>query len=472
MRGIGHRGTARRARALSALVVATGTVGLLGPPDAAASVARVHPGECTRYGCATNTIVYEAAPGERNRLQITKTPGGFTLRDPGAATQAGSGCTAQTGGAFCRDYDSTPFLYVRLGDGDDRLDASTVEWVTAAGDEGDDVLVGGPRSSSLVGGSGSDKLHGGPGVNGLAGDGVLLPVDSEKLTAPPDALPSRDILDGSKGQDSASYAGRTAPVTVDLATGLGGVAGEQDQLLSIEGASGGAGRDSLRGDAHNNGLNGLGGNDVLNGAGGSDRLLGGKGNDLMRGGAGDDVLEASGRYGADGGGSPGKDRLLCGTGSDQVESPEMVTYVSPECERVTLVLGLNFGTFQLRFPLKSLRSPSVAIEEVFCVDVRCRTRMTLRLARRIGKQRAGAIVGRQSIRLRGNGKRRCYRGVRLTATGRRLLRARRRLLVQFTTRQDSGDGRRGPNGFRTRLVLGGGRSPESPPASPVGNCFR
>jgi hypothetical protein len=455
---------------LLATVWTTGVVAA----DAHAAIARIHPGECSRSLCADNTAVYEAAPGERNQLRITQSPEGFTFRDEGAAVGAGPGCAVQPGGAFCPTRGNHLYLRVQLGDRDDYLDASNVESVSAAGDAGADVLLGGTTGdhfgNRLAGGGGNDRLRGGPRDDALAGDGTFRPLDSDEYRAPPDAARGQDVLDGGGGPDSASYEGRRSAVAIDLARGIGGAAGENDQLISIEGANGGRGNDSLRGDAQNNTLDGLPGNDVINGGDGSDQLLAGQGNDLVRGGTGNDVLEANGRYGSYGGGTPGRDRLLCGRGSDDVKSPEFATYVSPECERASGIPGVAFGDFQIRLPLRSLRSPSVAIEQIFCLEVACRTGMSFRLVRRIGKGAAGTLIAHKSVRLRANGKRRCQRGIRLTTTGRRLLRARRTLLVKFRLRQDSTDGRLGPVGFQTRLSLGG-RKPEDPPSSDVGTCF-
>lgn len=468
-------GTTRRWRVLCALVfVAVEVAGLVGATDATASIAKVSPGDCYRDLCNPNTIVYSAAPGERNRLEVTRVPDGVAFRDAGAPIRAGRGCVPQNGAVLCTD--PVARLHLRLGDGDDHLDASLVESVTAAGDAGADVLLGGSGGNHLVGGSGRDELRGGAEGDQLSGDGVLRPVDSDDYRAPPDAPASPDVIDGGGGRDFVDYAGRTVTVSVDLSRDRGGSPGEGDRLVSIEGASGGAAGDLLRGDGEDNGLDGLGGDDVLIGAGGSDDLGAGQGDDLLRGGAGDDVLRADGRYGVYGGGTPGRDRLLCSAGSDGVESAEMSTYVSPGCERIEIAGDVVFDDIQLRLPLQSVNSPSVGIEDVFCVDVPCRTGMTFRLARRLGKLPPGTLVGRQNaVHLRAGGKRRCQRGVRLTASGRRLLRARRRPLVKFTIRQDFyRDGRRESSlrsGFLTRLVLGGGRSPEEPPPSRAGGCF-
>ena len=76
----------------------------------------------------------------------------------------------------------------------------------------------------------------------------------------------------------------------------------------IENATGGAGRDAIRGNGADNVLTGFGGQDRLNGSGGDDTLRGGAGSDTLVGGAGNDQLT----------GGTGADRLECGAGADRI----------------------------------------------------------------------------------------------------------------------------------------------------------
>lgn len=137
------------------------------------------------------------------------------------------------------------------------------------GNAGDDILTGGGGDDILSGGSGADQLHGGAGI------------------------------------DVANYADATAGVTVDLALQgvaitTGGASG--DILTGIEGLTGSAFSDVLRGD---NGANILidllGGDDVIEGRGGDDVI----GVDhsaeefddsqvLVDGGDGDDIIGVTG----------------------------------------------------------------------------------------------------------------------------------------------------------------------------------
>ena len=83
----------------------------------------------------------------------------------------------------------------------------------------------------------------------------------------------------------------TAAATVNLNHGTATSADTgTDTLISIENVIGGAGNDTINGDAQNNVLTGGAGNDTLNGNGGNDTLIGGAGNDTMNGGAGADTM--------------------------------------------------------------------------------------------------------------------------------------------------------------------------------------
>ena len=112
--------------------------------------------------------------------------------------------------------------------------------VRALGGPGSDQLSGGDAGDRLEGGPGADQLDGGGGEDGLDGGG-----GSDLLTGGTgdDSLAggtSSDRLDGGEGQDSAFWGQRAAPVRVTLDDSApDGSAGEDDQLVSIEGAGGG-----------------------------------------------------------------------------------------------------------------------------------------------------------------------------------------------------------------------------------------
>lgn len=159
------------------------------------------------------------------------------------------------------------------------------------GDGGNNVLNGTPSADeifgyggndTLLGRSGADTLHGGSGDDVLDGGG------------------GRDVMDGGSGDDTVTYA-NFARVWVNLATGVVNFYGEplpSEQLISIEGAIGGAGNDTLIGSNSRNVLHGGAGSDLLDGGIGADALFGDDGRDGLYGGYGSDTLD--GGAGSDG----------------------------------------------------------------------------------------------------------------------------------------------------------------------------
>lgn len=174
---------------------------------------------------------------------------------------------------------------------------------------GDDVLFGYAGNDVLVGREGTDRLYGGTGSDTLTGgDGNDYLRDESGL----------DVFDGGAGQDTASYWGHQAGVSVNFLTGVNS---SGDTYFSIENLLGSnVANDTLIGDHGDNRLDGAGGSDVLHGNdgadyivgrrgddslegnSGNDRLYGGSGTDTLRGGDGDDYLrDESGRDIFDGG---------------------------------------------------------------------------------------------------------------------------------------------------------------------------
>ncbi|MCI0756390.1 endonuclease/exonuclease/phosphatase family protein [Teichococcus vastitatis] len=138
-----------------------------------------------------------------------------------------------------------------------------------------DALAG---NDSLNGLGGNDKLFGGPGNDILRG------------------AAGNDLLDGGEGSDTADYVLATRSVVIDLAAKRASQDGQggHDRLEGIENIVGGAGNDTIRGDAGANRLVGGAGNDAINGMGGKDAINGGDGRDTLRGGLGQDSLVGGG----------------------------------------------------------------------------------------------------------------------------------------------------------------------------------
>jgi Ca2+-binding RTX toxin-like protein len=161
----------------------------------------------------------------------------------------------------------------------------------------------------LFGGGSTDNVNGGSGDDTIA------------------ASLEDDNLVGAAGLDIVDMSVATSGVTVTLAgyaTVGSAVSAElgTDNLVSIEGAIGGAGDDTLTGfDATSAGLGnwfyGGGGDDVITGNAGADTLRGGQGNDAFNGAAGNDQIH--GGQGADVvDAGAGNDIVNGGTGADSI----------------------------------------------------------------------------------------------------------------------------------------------------------
>ncbi len=128
---------------------------------------------------------------------------------------------------------------------------------TFAGIEGltgsvhDDVLAASASGSTLSGGEGADRLTGRGGADVLSGG-----AGNDLITG----AAGGDRIDGGAGIDTASYAGSSAAVTIDLSadTTLDASGGDAagDDLFDIENVTGSAHDDSLTGDAGANVLRG------------------------------------------------------------------------------------------------------------------------------------------------------------------------------------------------------------------------
>jgi Ca2+-binding RTX toxin-like protein len=248
---------------------------------------------CSKYaqGFPVPYTAFAGGPGEANRLVVTRVGADFLLRDTGAALRAEAPCTSvDAGTARCPVTEGRfgiPGLSLAMGDGDDTAllggGLEVVSWLS--GGDGDDALTGGDGPEQVDGGPGSDTLQGGGGV---------------------------DIL---------TYADRSAPVLVDLATGTGGGVGERDDLGGFETVVGGKAADHLRGGPADDVLDGAQGADRVDGGGGDDEVFGGTGTDRLSGGAGADRLFGDPAQGDDYY-TPtfpwGHDRLYGGPGDDQL----------------------------------------------------------------------------------------------------------------------------------------------------------
>ncbi|GJD40912.1 M10 family metallopeptidase C-terminal domain-containing protein [Methylobacterium bullatum] len=175
-------------------------------------------------------------------------------------------------------FDGSAGVTVNLTTGNHAGDAagdlfSSIERYT--GSNFDDTFVGAASADDFLGRGGNDSLSGNGGADKLEGGA------------------GADRIDGGDGIDTASYAGSSAGVYIDLSLGkvLYGDAND-DTLVSIENLEGSGYDDNLVGNAAANTLSGLAGDDTLAGGEGADFLGGGDGNDILTGGAGADYMTA------------------------------------------------------------------------------------------------------------------------------------------------------------------------------------
>lgn len=177
-----------------------------------------------------------------------------------------------------------------------------LEW--AWGGAFNDSIRGDSLSNYLAGRSGSDTLR------GEGGDDFLAPDIVGDTT--------NDSLDGGSGFDRLELFYATLGLSVDLVAmrlfGMG-----TDTLVSVEGALGGAGNDTMVGDSIANYFWGRAGVDSLSGAAGADTLFGGLGNDLMFGGADNDQIWGDDGNNLAGGGA---DSLDGGLGDDSLNGEQ------------------------------------------------------------------------------------------------------------------------------------------------------
>ena len=218
------------------------------------------------------TLSYTAATGSVvNNVTLSGPSAGFyTLRDTAAPITLGAGCQrvgvnearCASGGVFQSDLSSGP--------ANDIMAVSTTIPTTLTGGTGNDKLTGGNGGDTLLGVDGQDILGGGNGADTLNGG-----LNNDTLTG--SAGP--DVHIGGGGVDTASYAGRSASVTVDIdgvaddGSVSDGPAGARDNITAdVENLTGGNAGDTLIGSAGTNILNGGTGPDILSGLAGIDTV--------------------------------------------------------------------------------------------------------------------------------------------------------------------------------------------------------
>ncbi|MDA0174113.1 hypothetical protein OJ998_33735 [Solirubrobacter taibaiensis] len=241
--------------------------------------------EVREGGEYVRTVHFTAAPGELNRLALSNTPErGLRLHDPAGITPTAP-CFAEDPQTAVCPLRGTILLRASLGDGDDTLTSTALgvnaAWAFVDAGEGSDA-VDYPHAS----------IAGGPGDDTLTGQRVA-------------GGPGADVIRA----EELDYTDHTEGVTVDLAGGPAGAAGENDQVLpGARSVTGGSGPDVLRAGGVGRSLNGGVGDDLLEGSAGPDLVSAGPGNDVIRGQGGNDSVS----------GGLGDDRLEGGAGNDSL----------------------------------------------------------------------------------------------------------------------------------------------------------
>lgn len=257
------------AHCLALLVVVS--VALAAPPADSATV---------RVSSSESVVVFAAAPGEQNDVQIHLRTGrhgkirSAVVQDAGALLSAGEGCTPDGATVRCEGLSRAVQLSIHLADmGDDA--GVTCEGppfaraVVVTGGDGDDVVTALCAAfAEMDGEAGNDRLEA-TNAHFSGGDG-----DDELI-----GNFTTDYIEGDAGSDV--IVGR-------------------------------AGRDLLEGGTENDHLMGGDGGDQLYGGGRFGRTRG-SGNDELDGGDSDDYLHDSDR-------KPGPDLISGGTGIDLVGS--------------------------------------------------------------------------------------------------------------------------------------------------------
>ena len=175
-------------------------------------------------------VVFEAGPGEVNRLliEVSTSSRAVRLSDSGVAIAAGTGCQADSSGRVVCQLDArVRLVQANLADGDDRADVVTANLRAAQanvkGGRGDDVIRGrGPSRLDFSGNEGDDLLMGseGPDVlrgqagadlaSGRGGDDLLIGDAGDDVLR---AGAGRDRLFG--GPDADKLDARDSPAVAD-----------------------------------------------------------------------------------------------------------------------------------------------------------------------------------------------------------------------------------------------------------------
>jgi RTX calcium-binding nonapeptide repeat (4 copies) len=280
------------------------------------------------YGTGAD-LVYRAAPGERNQVQVSveqgPVEGGVVRLEDSVGITPGPGCRPpddmSTTAVTCGFDDFLSSIRIRLGDGDDSAALEGyADYAELEGASGNDSLRGSDFLGSRI------RLAGGAGNDRMAAGGYEVVFDEGRHANGSDSVTGLRSTAQQPGSVWVDYGARRRSIHADLAGDRDdGERGERDRIAGgIDSIRGGSGDDRLVGGAGADALVGGRGTDVLAGRAGEDRLvatilsrrrtlpgslaLSGRTGDRLSGGGGIDFLE----------GSAGPNVLVGGGGADLI----------------------------------------------------------------------------------------------------------------------------------------------------------
>jgi Ca2+-binding RTX toxin-like protein len=256
-------------------------------------------------------MYYVAGDDQVNEIVITAVPGGYGVDDvvPISFTDASCRYPSPADTTLVQCVRPISIVDVDAGRLSDTIDNRAGVSSRLNGGDGNDTIVLGPPGL-LVGGTGFRHVAGG----GAGNDRIVATTRTQ------------DWLVGGRDFDTISYVDRAAPVTVNLASSIGGERGESDGLFGFEAIEGGTAADTLTGTDDKNWIWGRDGDDRITGGRGPDTLLGEYGHDTLVGGPDNDALH----------GGPGVDSLDGGTEFDSCYVGADGAWLVPgTCEYVT-----------------------------------------------------------------------------------------------------------------------------------------
>jgi Ca2+-binding RTX toxin-like protein len=295
------------------------------------------PAQAATTGTATVTsatrVSFIAGSGQANAITVTRS-GRVVIIDDKVTIKPGKGCAragADKTRVKCTTSSNPGLVSISTGNKNDVVVNKTGIPMNAYGGSGNDTIVGGgARDAVLNGGSGNDKVYGAGGNDDLYGgtgdDKLYGGAGHDEL----DGQAGADYLGGGPGSDHAIYWDRYRGVNLNLdGKANDGEKGERDTIATdVENLWGGAGNDTIIGNAGPNMLEGQGGKDFIRGGAGNDSIdawgnlgntiYGDAGDDYIHSGSGNDVVS-----GGDGNdivyGESGNDTIYAGPGDDWIE---------------------------------------------------------------------------------------------------------------------------------------------------------